>query len=68
MYACGIGVSALAVWFSRGSDRREPPRDDPPEEPPPVGPDDVPQFDWEAFERELGVYAARRERERALTR
>jgi hypothetical protein len=69
VYACGISISALAVWLSRGSDRREPPRgDDPPEAPPPTGPDE-PEFDWDAFERQLDVYAdRRREREPALTR
>jgi hypothetical protein len=67
VYACGIGISALAVWLSRGTDREEPPhRDEPPEGPPPVGPDDPPEFDWDSFERELRAYIARRERERAL--
>lgn len=62
VYACGIGISALAVWFSRGSDRGEPPRgDDPPDGPPPVGPD-RPDFDWEAFEHQFRVYSERRER------
>ncbi len=34
VYACGISISALAVWLSRGEDRSDPPRgDDPPEAP-----------------------------------
>jgi hypothetical protein len=69
VYACGIGISALAVWFSRGIDHEEPPHDDdPPDAPPPVDPDDSPRFDWEAFERQFRVYSERHERERALTR
>lgn len=69
VYACGIGISALAVWLSRGSDRWEPPgRDDSPEAPPPIGPDDPPEIDWEAWERQLGVPAGPREREPALSR
>lgn len=68
VYACGVAISALAVWLSRGTDAEEPPRDDEPAEtPPPDGPGD-PEFDWEAFERELGVYAARSERELTLNR
>lgn len=68
VYACGVAISALAVWLSRGSDRSEPPPgEDPPQAPPPAGPEDRPQIDWEAFERQLGVYAQQRERERALT-
>jgi hypothetical protein len=70
VYACGISISAMAVWLSRGHDRREPPRrDDPPEAPPPAGPDEPPAFDWDSFERQLGVYSDRhqREREPALT-
>lgn len=68
VYACGISISALAVWLSRGKDRRDPPGgDDPPDTQPP-GPDDPTDFDWDAFERELGVYTdRRREREPALT-
>jgi hypothetical protein len=72
VYACGISISALAVWLSRGKDLRDPPPgDDPPDAPPPSGPDDPSDFDWEAFERDLGVYAERqrrREREPVLTR
>jgi hypothetical protein len=68
VFACGVTVSALAVWLSRGTDAGErPPDDEPDETPPPDGPGD-PEFDWEAFEREFGVYAARREREPALNR
>lgn len=70
VYACGIAISALAVWLSRGKDLRDPPPgDDPPDAPPPPGPDDRTEFDWDAFERELGVWTdRRREREPALTR
>jgi hypothetical protein len=75
VYACGISISALAVWLSRGRDHRElPPDDEPPDGPPPAGPDDPTEFDWEAFERQLGVYADRQrtdrrpEREPALPR
>jgi len=69
VYAFGIGVSALAVWLSRGADRREPPpRDDDPESPPPDAPVDPPELDWDAFERQLGVYSDRRQREPVLTR
>lgn len=68
-YASGISISAFAVWLSRGADSGGPPRDqEPSDSPPPVDPRDPPEFDWEAFERELGVYTARRERERELTR
>lgn len=70
VYACGISISALAVWLSRGKDRTDPPGgDDPPDAPPPPGPNNAPDFDWDAFERELGVYTdRRREREPALSR
>jgi|SRR5579859_1591847 len=70
VYACGISISALAVWLSRGKDLRDPPPgDDPPDEPQPAGPNDPTAFDWDAFERELGVYSdRRREREPALIR
>ncbi len=65
VYACGISISALAVWLSRGKDRSDPPPgDDPSEVPPPPEPDDPTEFDWDAFERELGVYAARRREHR----
>lgn len=73
VYACGISISALAVWLSRGKDHQDPPPgDDPPDAPPPAGPEPT-GFDWEAFERELGVYSdrqrdGRREREPAVTR
>jgi hypothetical protein len=63
VYACGIGISALAVWFSRGSDRGEPPdAEEPPDTPPPADPEDPPEFDWDAFERGFRVYSERRER------
>lgn len=73
VYACGTSIAALAAWLSRAEDRSDPPPgDDPPEAPPPAGPDDpTPVFDWDAFERQLGVYAdrrRRREREPALSR
>lgn len=62
VYAAGIAVSALAAWLSRGSDSGggPPPGDEPVDEQPPPDPDGIPQFDWDAFERELGVYVARR--------
>jgi hypothetical protein len=69
VYACGISISTLAVWLSRGRDRREPPPGDDPPEGPPSGPDGPTEFDWDAFERELGTYAnRRRQREPVLTR
>jgi hypothetical protein len=71
VYACGIAISALAVWLSRGSDRWEPPRrEDSPAAPPPAGPDEPPEVDWEAWERQLGLAGARHQPERqpALTR
>lgn len=69
VYACGISISALAAWLSRGRERHEPPPGEDPPEPPPAGPDDPTEFDWDAFERQLGVYTdRRREREPALTR
>ena len=70
VYASGIAISALAVWLSRGKDLRDPPPgDDSPDMPPPTDPADPTGFDWDAFERELGVWTdRRREREPALTR
>jgi hypothetical protein len=72
VYACGVSICALAAWLSRGKDRSDPPPgDDPPDAPPPSGPDDPTAFDWEAFERQLGVYTdrqRRREREPVVTR
>ncbi len=69
VYACGIAISALAVWFSRGSDREGPPRDDDlPDEPPPVTPNDPPEFDWDAFEHQFRVYSDQRRKARTLTR
>ena len=70
VYACGTSIAALAAWLSRATDRSDPPPgDDPPGPPPPAGPDDPTEFDWDAFERQLGVYTDRRRRERepALT-
>jgi hypothetical protein len=68
LYASGIGISTFAVWLSRGSDPGWPPRSDDSSDEPPDDPEPAPEFDWEAFERELGAYTERRERERALTR
>jgi hypothetical protein len=60
-YASGISVCALALWLSRGSDADDPPRggDDPSDEQPPPAPDGMPDFDWNAFEREFRSYARR---------
>ncbi len=69
LYACGIAISALAAWLSRGSDRWEPPRrEEGPEAPPPDGPDEPPEIDWEAWERQLGVSTERPERQPVLSR
>jgi hypothetical protein len=61
LYACGIAVSALSVWLSRGVDAGSgPPRgDEPVDEQPPPSPDGAPRFDWAAFERDLADYAGR---------
>jgi hypothetical protein len=64
VYACGIGICALALWLSRGADPGEdPPRggDQPPDEWPPPEPDGMPSFDWSAFEREFRSYSERSE-------
>lgn len=60
-YAAGISVCALALWLSRGSDADDPPRggDEPSDEQPPPAPDGMPEFDWNAFEREFRTYARR---------
>ncbi|MFL5822427.1 MAG: hypothetical protein ACJ764_03185 [Solirubrobacteraceae bacterium] len=63
LYVSGIGISTFAVWLSRGSEPGWPRPDDSSDEPP-DDPEPAPEFDWDAFERELGVYAERRERER----
>ncbi len=63
LYAGGILACSLAVWLSRGvsredgtdgGDHRGPPDDGGPP------PDDVPGFDWDAFERELAALSERR--------
>lgn len=60
LYSAGITLSALAGWLSRGADSSGPPRGEEPinEQPPPT-PDDAPEFNWEAFERELDAYTRR---------
>jgi hypothetical protein len=60
-YASGISVCALALWLSRGSDADDPPRggEDPSDEQPPPAPDGLPEFDWDAFERDFRSYARR---------
>jgi hypothetical protein len=55
VYAGGIATAALAAWFSRGGDWREPP-DEPADQPPAPW---RPGFDWDQFERDLADYAAR---------
>jgi hypothetical protein len=50
-YASGVVICSLTVWLSRGSDASV---NDSSEEPPEP---DGPQFDWDAFERELSDYA-----------
>jgi uncharacterized membrane protein YfcA len=52
-FAAGILVCALAVWLSRGGEGPEG-RDD--GEEPPTDPELGPDFDWDAFERELADY------------
>ncbi len=63
-YASGISVCALALWLSRGSDADDPPRggEDPSDEQPPPAPDGLPEFDWEAFERDFRAYSRASER------
>jgi predicted membrane protein len=62
VFASGISISALAGWLSRGSGPEGPPDDEQPEdEHPPPAPDDLPPFDWGAFERELRNYLRERE-------
>jgi hypothetical protein len=69
LYACGIGISALAAWLSRGSDGWRPPRrEEAPEAPPPGGPGGPPEIDWEAWERQLGTNAQRPECPPVLSR
>jgi hypothetical protein len=69
-YAAGISVCALALWLSRGSDADDPPRggEDPSDEQPPPAPDGMPQFDWNAFEREFRTYSGSSDRTPAGTR
>ena len=59
LYATGIGVCALALWLSRGTDSGDdPPRGggEPSDEQPPPSPDGLPEFDWAAFEREFQAH------------
>jgi hypothetical protein len=63
VYAGGILVCSLAVWLSRGVDADEGPGEGPAgegpvDEPRPPG-DGAPEFDWDAFERELRAYSDR---------
>jgi hypothetical protein len=60
LYAAGIGVCALALWLSRGTDTGDdPPRGggEPSDEQPPPSPDGLPEFDWAAFEEEFRAHA-----------
>ncbi len=68
VYATGIGICALALWLSRGSDPGDPPDgpDDPGDEQPPPDPGGAPAFDWAAFERQFRDYSER-ERDRLVT-
>jgi lysylphosphatidylglycerol synthetase-like protein (DUF2156 family) len=68
VYAAGIGICALALWLSRGSDPGDPPDgpDDPGDEQPPPDPGGAPAFDWAAFERQFRDYAER-DREKLAT-
>lgn len=61
VYVAGIAACALAAWLSRGSNPDDPPRggEEPTDEQPPPEPDGVPQFDWNAFERDFRTYADR---------
>jgi hypothetical protein len=60
VYASGITICALAAWLSRGSDSGEPPPDgDEHADDEPPGPDGFPEFDWDAFERDLLAYSER---------
>ena len=59
LYASGIGVCALALWLSRGTDSGDdPPRGggEPSDEQPPPSPDGLPEFDWAAFEEEFRAH------------
>src|SRR5437764_4683560 len=60
LYATGIGVCALALWLSRGTDSGDdPPRGggEPSDAQPPPSPDGLPEFDWAAFEEEFRAHA-----------
>jgi hypothetical protein len=60
VYAAGIGVCALALWLSRGSDPGEGPGGgDSGDEQPPPDSGGAPAFDWESFERQFRDYARR---------
>ncbi|MHB8658688.1 MAG: hypothetical protein ACYC91_12160 [Solirubrobacteraceae bacterium] len=65
VYATGIVVLSVALWLSRGDDSEDPPDGGKPvDAQPPPEPDGLPAIDWRAFERDFGVYAERRSRER----
>jgi len=67
--ASGIAACTLAAWLSRGIDPGGPPDDsEPVDEHPPPEPDEVPGFDWAAFEQGFRAYSRRRERLPAGTR
>ena len=60
LYAAGIGICALALWLSRGTDSGDdPPRGggEPSDEQPPPSPDGLPEFDWAAFEEQFRAHA-----------
>jgi hypothetical protein len=61
VYAAGISIAALAAWLSRGSSPEDPPHEADSVDPePPIEPDNLPHFDWAAFERDLRAYSERR--------
>jgi hypothetical protein len=61
LYAAGISSAALAAWLSRGSSPENPPHEADSVDPkPPIEPDNLPHFDWAAFERGFRVYSERR--------
>jgi len=60
LYAAGIGICALALWLSRGTDSGDdPPRGggEPSDEQPPPSPDGLPEFDWAALEEQFRAHA-----------
>ena len=67
LYAAGIGICALALWLSRGTDSGDdPPRGggEPSDEQPPPSPDGLPEFDWAAFEAEFRAHTESASRRR----